>query len=286
MCVISRKPIGATISEEILKKMWEKNSDGGGFIGRLNAESPWVYEKGLMTYEEAKNKILPYLNAEAEIVLHFRIKSKGDINKEMTHPFEWGRNDKENRLLFHNGTVRLFTGHDGCSDSSALAGLLKPVGTKAAHKILEHLVKENHGRFVTFVQKEGKDAEIDIFEDNISEWKDGVWYSNLKHLEETKVTVYNVGGVRYNDSNDYWKNQQSQQRQATNAPLGNLNSPLVKKVVDYYIKRRKVTDTLANRNNVIEHYSISLMCEEFLKDICIKIDSGAEGDHIINYFEI
>lgn len=284
MCVISRKPVGATISEETLKKMWDKNSDGGGFIGRLNANSPWVHKKGLMTYDEAKTEILPYLGEEAEIILHFRIKSKGDINKEMTHPFEWSRNSKENRLLFHNGTVRLFTGHDGCSDSSALADLLRPVGTKSAHKILTNLVKDNHGRFVSFVQKEGKDAEIEVFEDNVSEWKDGVWYSNLKHLEETKVTVFGAGA--YNEHSSYYRDQQNRQRQAVQTPLGNLNSPLVKKVVDFYIKKRSLQDTLANRNKIIEHYSISIMCEDFLTDICAKIDEGKDSDPILNYFEL
>lgn len=276
MCVINYCPIGATISEETLKKMWDRNSDGAGFVGRLNVDSDWVFQKGLMTYDEAKTAILPFLTEEAEIVLHFRIKSKGDISAELTHPFEWSRNNKEMRLLFHNGTVRIFTGSDGCSDSSALSKLLTPISTKCAHKILEGFVTATYGRFVTFVQKHGEEAKITILEDKESEWKDGVWYSNLKHLEEPKVIIYGNNGNQHSRSGYNHVNL---------TPVVSLDTPEIKKIVDFYIARRKVQDTTTNRNNIIDHYSMGLYCKEFIDDICKKIDAEEEGDPIMKYFE-
>lgn len=283
MCVIAMKPEGSTLTKEVLKKMWERNSDGAGFVGRINKDSEWVFKKGIMTYDEAERELEPYLNSDAKLVVHFRIKSKGDISPEMTHPFNFAKNDSEKRFLFHNGTVRLFTGVNGCSDSSGLADMIKPVNSKSVSRILEHLVKEKFGRFVTFVQKDGKDAQINIYEDEESKWQDGIWFSNLKHEEETKVVVYN-----YNNSTNNHRHSSPANGVIVSAQFDAKRIPYVDKIVAFYLKKDNLVDNPKNRASIIEHYSISIMCEDFLRSIVEQIESPdlKVGDPILNFFEI
>jgi len=278
MCVIGYKPSDTEISKELLTKMWERNSDGAGFIARKSNSQEWVLKKGIMTYKDLEAEVGEYLGKDAELLLHLRIKSRGNISAELTHPFEFSLPNKEKRYIFHNGTVHLFAGADGCSDSKVLAELLTPISTRSVDKIVKNLVLDRMGKFVTFVQKEGKEAQIQIYEDAESKWEDGVWFSNLKHLEEKKVIIYGQNtGYSYNPQTSYY---------TPTPPDSNKNSELIDKVVDFYIKTLKQKDSLHNRQNIIEHYSLSMMCKRFLEDLIRKIEAGKTEDPILEYFEI
>lgn len=270
MCVISYVPEGKTLNDETLDKMWKRNGDGAGFVARKAGENVWTFKKGIMTLEKLKEELAPFREEGAEFVLHLRIKSRGDINPEMTHPFEFSRNGGEKRFIFHNGTVKLFAGTGGCSDSSSLAKLLRPIDNSATKKILAHLSKENHGRFVTFCQKGDAKPVIEIYPDSESEWKDGIWFSNTKHEEELRTVVYEVNHHRQNVG-------------VQNRPT----QPLIDEIVKFYLKKANKPDTAQNRTTIVEHYSMFIMCEDFLKKILDKIDKNQHnGDPILEFFEI
>lgn len=281
MCVIIYSKEGTILSKDVLKKAWERNSDGAGFVACAPGSNEWVFKKGIMTYEELEKELEPYLDPNAALLLHLRIKSKGDINEAMTHPFDYSKKDGEKRYIFHNGTIKLLFGTHGCSDSSELAKLIKPVGNNAVQGILQKLTDDKHGRFVTFVQKDNEKPVINIYPDEESEEKDGIWYSNTRHEKETKAVVV------YNSGNQHYYNRQTQTNYSKNN--SEERQKLVDKIVDYYILKNKNTDNDFNRNKIIEHYSVNIMCDMFLKQIIEKIDGATQdykGDPIIEFFDI
>jgi predicted glutamine amidotransferase len=83
MCVIINKPKDIKISNTVLRKCWEANPHGGGFMYVDNGKL--VVTNGLMTFDEfygAFQKVDP----KKHIVLHFRLASYGSIVPEQTHP--------------------------------------------------------------------------------------------------------------------------------------------------------------------------------------------------------
>lgn len=280
MCVIAVKNKGSSISEETFKKMWDRNDDGAGFIARKGDSKEWIHEKGIMKYDEALEKVKPYLGEDSDIIVHLRIKSRGNITAELTHPFPYAKNDKEKRFIFHNGTVKILSAFGDCSDSGTLAELLTPVDNKSVERILESLVKEGNGRFVTFTQKNGEDADIKIYPDAESKIVDGVWFSNLKHLEERVVVQTNFHANRATST--YGSNYYPIIPSTFDA-----KDPNVIEILNYYIKKNNLKDNESTRSSLIDQYSISLMCSDFLKSIVATINSESPPDDpILDFFKI
>lgn len=130
MCVIAVKPQGLKLPEEaILKNMWDKNSDGAGFM--YATENKVYIEKGFMTYEEftnALNGLKERFTDDLEqlpLVLHFRITTHGGTSRGNTHPFPISDNVEHLKALdltapvgvAHNGVIHTVKATTDLSDT-------------------------------------------------------------------------------------------------------------------------------------------------------------------------
>ena len=109
MCVIAASLNGAKFSVEDLKKMWDANSHGAG-VAWLEGSKVRV-RKGFMRFDELVEFYEGGLPTGAIHVLHFRLRSAGEVVSQLTHPFRVDAVDVQeleyeaDRVLFHNGTV-------------------------------------------------------------------------------------------------------------------------------------------------------------------------------------
>lgn len=113
MCVIVYKKKDYIIEEETLKQMWDQNQHGAGYM--FNKNNKLIIIKGLMTFEKFLKAWKHHEKEEA--VLHFRIKTYGDISPDNTHPFPI---EKGKLAVAHNGSISMN------KDFLSLCGIEKP----------------------------------------------------------------------------------------------------------------------------------------------------------------
>ena len=86
MCIIIYKKEGLKVDKEILKRCFKRNSDGAG-IAWKEGKNPWVFKKGIMTWEEFEDYNKNLKEEKITKVIHFRIRTHGDKDEKNTHPF-------------------------------------------------------------------------------------------------------------------------------------------------------------------------------------------------------
>jgi hypothetical protein len=145
-----------------MEHCWEQNKHGAGYAIYQPDKETWRYRKGFMKYKHfLKAFKQEKVTADTCYILHFRIKSAGEIVKAQTHPFVLSRDYRnmsklsskgEKSLIFHNGTCG--RGDGGSSDTMAftkkfIAPLMEyEKKDKAMEKILSHLLTETHDRWL------------------------------------------------------------------------------------------------------------------------------------------
>jgi len=118
MCLIIKKPFGRRITADFLANAWQRNDHGWGcFYVASPGEVVWA--RGLDFDELIEhNARLPL---GAEVYLHLRRATYGDINHDMAHPYVV----RPGLLLMHNGSMAHLAPADKTrSDTSELARLL------------------------------------------------------------------------------------------------------------------------------------------------------------------
>lgn len=282
MCVIIVKDCTTDLPQAVIEKAWERNDHGGGFVARKNSKDDWHFKKGIMSLKDLLTEIKPYTGLGSELVMHLRIKSRGAISPEMTHPFDFST-PMENRWIFHNGTVKIFNEPSNVSDSSFLASLLTNVSTTNAHQILNH-ISGQHGRFVTVTEEGG----ICIFPDHESVWKEymgskgKLWFSNTRHENFKKVTDVEVmGDGGYDDYNYSWwfdEQRESQTKSKWGKYKDNITFiPLTYTHTERYDAERELAMKLfgdetnvsqSALNEIINDYNIKSLKDPDLCDLC------------------
>jgi hypothetical protein len=119
MCLIIKKPPGRRIAADFLENAWQHNHHGWGCFHRDLVQGRVVWARGLR-FEDlvAHNARLPL---DAEVYLHLRRATHGDVNHEMAHPFVV----RPGLLLMHNGSIDQLAPQDtDVSDTAELARLL------------------------------------------------------------------------------------------------------------------------------------------------------------------
>lgn len=177
MCVIVLKPSLVEFNDADFKKCWERNSHGLGFI---STAPEFHFQKGLMDKKKAIKATKKYRQKGVESVFHFRIQSKGGVSSALTHPFNFDK-DNRKRFLFHNGTIHVLNPDNDQSDTKQAASWLSVLSDDDCDKLLKHW--RSFGRFVTIIEDKNGKMNISVYEDKESVWKDGLWYSNTKHLD-------------------------------------------------------------------------------------------------------
>ena len=108
MCIAIMKSAKKKITKATLQRCYDANPDGAGFMYAENKELN--VQKGFFTFKEFYKEYKPHENKQ--VLLHFRIKTHGKIDKNNCHPFL-----VNNSLGFiHNGIITGY-GDDKQSDT-------------------------------------------------------------------------------------------------------------------------------------------------------------------------
>ncbi len=189
MCIIAAIPAGQNVTKETLKKCWENNPHGGGFMyndGRkvITFKEMFSFKRYWKAFTEAKQN-----NANSSFVCHFRISTHGKINETNCHPFLVTKN-----LGFaHNGIIYSAPISNDYSDTymfneSVLKNL--PHGFLNNPAIV-NLIKGyiGTGNKLAFLNEQG---HITIVNEKQGVWDSGVWYSNHGYKQ---TSYFDCGGT-------------------------------------------------------------------------------------------
>jgi predicted glutamine amidotransferase len=137
MCLIIKKPQGRCIAEDFLANAWLRNDHGWGSFYRAAGGVIWA--RGLhLEALLAHNASLPL---DAEVYVHLRRATYGEVSHDMAHPYVV----REGLLLMHNGSIASLAPQEATrSDTSELARLL--------HDMLDGLTDAQTARLI---RKEG-----------------------------------------------------------------------------------------------------------------------------------
>lgn len=184
MCVIAAKPKNIVIPEETLRQCFERNPDGAGFVAHHDGRL--ILHKGFFTFESFWEIYQPFALDAA--VIHFRIKTHGNKDADMCHPFVVN----DNLVVAHNGIINISNATDTTKSDTWMfvEYVLKPEMAKspAAYKrpsfqfLLSGTIDNSKLAFL-----DSKGAITLINEEKGV--KDGeVWYSNSS-FRKTMVTT-------------------------------------------------------------------------------------------------
>lgn len=182
MCLLIYKPPDAPLPEEHLKRGFEHNSDGAGFMyadkGILTIDKGFfIWEEFITAYNEALKE-----HPKAPFVVHFRLATSGLRDADNCHP-HWVYDDPGVGLA-HNGIFSDFNPpiNSKYSDTVAFAKYIRSL--KQPHfmddEITLKTLEKDIGTYnkVAFLQEDGK---ITILNEKQGDWDKGVWYSNASY---------------------------------------------------------------------------------------------------------
>ena len=187
MCIAIMKSENKKINKATLKRCYDANPDGAGFMFAENKELK--VKKGYFTFKDFYKEYKPHENKQ--VLIHFRIKTHGPIDKNNCHPFL-----VNNGLGFiHNGIISGY-GDDKESDTIAFnKAILKKLVAKHGNnslfddpmvELIENVI--GYSKLV-FLDRHGN---YKIMNEDKGSWHDGIWYSNnsWKKPEPVKYPSY------------------------------------------------------------------------------------------------
>lgn len=190
MCVICVKEKGVKMpSNETIRKMWQHNPHGGGFMWARGGEV--MFSKGFMTLKDFMKALESHNFTDDDVVvMHFRISTQAGICREMTHPFPLNNRLENMKLLdgmcdvgiVHNGIIRL-TSNPMEKEYSDTALFITRYMTRlirktkdASDEIIKDIIFELAQSKFALLDGDGNVNLIGNFEK-----KDGLYFSNMLH---------------------------------------------------------------------------------------------------------
>ena len=209
MCVIASIPAGENVSEEDIRDMWNRNSDGGG-ISYIDKGKVKVYKSmKLKPYLKKVQSVIKNFGDE-DILLHMRIATHGEVCIANTHPFAVKQQGKAlpNVVFAHNGILpsAYQTGikdidKEGIqiSDTRQFNELfwnnfdIYSIDDARVRELIEDVLGWGN-KFVLFNADKFLRKTTYIFNESRGTWLNGIWLSNTSHC-----------AVSYsNDRKDWW----------------------------------------------------------------------------------
>ena len=132
MCLIVRRGAGETVSKEFFEDVWKRNNDGWGIMWVSGkAERRRARRRVGLDFNDFWNVFKNLQDANIPCLVHMRMKTKGEINTAMCHPYEV----VPGLYMMHNGTISADSigvpekeWPEGASDSWAFANyIVKPI---------------------------------------------------------------------------------------------------------------------------------------------------------------
>ena len=206
MCIAIYKPQGLVLTPTTIQESWTSNHDGAGFMYHEDGKLHVV--KGLMTLPNFKEAYEPHKNKEC--VLHFRIKTHGETNAEMTHPFLVD----DNLGMVHNGIInKVDTKPDPSkSDTYHFTGThLHRFRQDNPKFFLDPVYKEIIEDYIGFsklIFMDG-DGNVEIFNESKGVWDSGCWFSNKSYQPSVapQTTSYNQKPKQIQTQRYPWSSQ-------------------------------------------------------------------------------
>lgn len=196
MCIAIYKPAGVQISEEHLWNCYETNDDGWGFAARM-PDSTLHIRKGTTLYRHFLDEYLPF--QDRQCLIHFRIKTHGEVNKRNCHPFRIS----PGLAVIHNGIIPIDSNVDkGRSDTWHFVELV----LKQMHRhrrdfwlrpeyqwALEQAIGYSK---LAFLRADGRYA---IYGEKAGDWDHDCWWSNTSYKYGKYLRYTKPAKVYYDD---------------------------------------------------------------------------------------
>ena len=186
MCLAIYKPKDISIPESNLMEGFKSNPDGAGYaIKQQNGEIE--IKKGFNTFQKFINSYSD-VNPNLEALIHFRIKTSGEINAYNCHPFWIGK--KEETVLIHNGILRGFPTTPKLSDTHYACKYIFPSVIGGLDKdSMQFLLEKAIGSGNKLViMRKGVDKETVIINKSAGNVDKDIWYSNNSYRTYINTT--------------------------------------------------------------------------------------------------
>jgi glutamine amidotransferase len=202
MCIAIYKPEEKIISKATLKECYSSNPDGAGFMFSDNKQLN--IQKGFFNFDSFYNAYKQH--QDKKVVIHFRIKTHGEINETNCHPFA-----VNNSLAFvHNGIINGLDGDKKLSDTIHFnEQILQPLVNKWGNLALFqdpmiNLIESRIGYSkLIFLDRHGNHK---IMNESKGQWDDGVWYSNNSYKPYVAPVTPWENKSNWYDTKYDWKN--------------------------------------------------------------------------------
>ena len=201
MCIAILKTKNGVITDEELRSSFKNNSDGAGIAYTSNNELRIV--KGIFNVDVFIKTVRQAEKlADNNILIHCRIGTSGQKDKNNTHPFVINNNI----CLIHNGIldVTVPKGSKINDTQIFIKKFMKGIANdtilknQTYHNVLEELIGCNN-KFVILNNK----GEYKIINENAGHWKDGVWFSNSSYQRTSYKSFFGTGYAQ--QQFDYYK---------------------------------------------------------------------------------
>lgn len=190
MCICIAKPADKELSKETLQTCWDNNSDGAGFMYNVNGSLK--IKKGFFRFDDFWKS---YSNScqDKKAVVHFRIKTHGNIDVENCHPFKVN----PGLAFVHNGVIHSVdtTKDKEKSDTWHFnSQLLQPLINKYTDILETDAAQMLIGEFIGYSKLVFLDSKDNITIINADKGveDDGIWYSNTSYKQSKKRKHHQV----------------------------------------------------------------------------------------------
>lgn len=189
MCIAIYKPKGKSIPWADLRNAFENNDDGWGFCART-PQSTLVVKRGVGSFQQFAAAFDEYANSQC--LIHFRIKTHGEVDKLNCHPFRVS----PGLAVIHNGILPIAQNVDEKrSDTWHFVELVlkrcyqhrRDFWLRSEYQWMIEQAMGSSSK-LAFLRADGEYA---IFNEELGHWSDGVWYSN--HSYRYTPTKYLLG---------------------------------------------------------------------------------------------
>ena len=203
MCIAITKPASTKPDWEAYANGFKANPDGWGFA--VPHDGKVLIRKDLSPFADFRKAFEPY--ADRDALVHFRIKSAGDISKRNCHPFRISNG----MAMVHNGTIPIACNLvQSKSDTwHFVKQVLRPMHESdprfcwnpGSQFIAEQYLGHNKLAFIT------DGGEFCVWNEHLGvKTKDGHWYSN---------TTYQDRGSYFSHSTSYYSHGSSGKKSKT-----------------------------------------------------------------------